>query len=132
MEQIATSLMFVGDQSGRTEEAIGLYVSLFDDSRIVDVVRYEEGEGMTGVKQASFELLGRRFTAMDGGDAHAFTFTPATSLVVEFDDEERLGHVYSSLGEGGEELMPLGDYGFARKYGWINDRYGVSWQFVLR
>ena len=124
--------MFVGDKSGKAEEAMNLYVSLFDDSAVVDVVRYGEGEGVTGVKQASFDLLGRRFNAMDGGDAHAFTFTPATSLVVEFDDEAKLDSAYSSLVEGGEELMPLGDYGFARKFGWINDRYGVSWQFVLR
>ena len=131
MERVSTSLMFVGDKSGQAEEAMEWYVSLFEDSRIVHVDRFGPDEGTTGVKRAAFELLGQPFTAQDGGEGHPFTFTPAISLTVEFDDEAKLDAAFAALADGGQALMPLGNYPFSRKFGWVNDRYGVSWQLNL-
>lgn len=87
MQKIATCLMFAGDQHGRAEKAMTLYTSVFEDSQVLSVDRYgsgeEEAEGT--VRAARFVLAGREFLAMDSGRPHPFGFTPAMSLVVEFE-----------------------------------------------
>ncbi len=126
---IHTFLMF----EGRAEEAVNLYVSLFPNSHIVDVQRHgEEGPGKPGISTLyRFELNGVEYRALDSATHHAFTFTPAMSLFVDLDDEVQLDRVYARLAEGGAVLMPIGAYGFSRKFGWVNDRFGVSWQLNL-
>lgn len=124
--------MFVGDQTGKAEDAGNLYVELFENSKVVGIEHWGPDEAGDGVKQARFELAGRPFTAMDGGDMHDFSFTPAVSLTVEFDDEQRLEKAFERLSDGGAVLMPLGDYPFSPKFAWINDGFGVSWQLMLR
>jgi len=128
-----THLMFVGDQHGRAEEAMNLYVSLFEDARILGVERYgpgeEEREGT--LKRATFSLAGREFGASDSGREHRFTFTPSMSMFVECESPAELERVFAILSESGEVLMPLDDYGFGRRFGWTNDRFGVSWQLNL-
>jgi predicted 3-demethylubiquinone-9 3-methyltransferase (glyoxalase superfamily) len=59
---------------------------------------------------------------------HGFTFTPSNSTFVEFDSVAELERVFGLLSEGGQVLMPLGNYGFSERFGWVNDRFGVSWQ----
>jgi predicted 3-demethylubiquinone-9 3-methyltransferase (glyoxalase superfamily) len=59
---------------------------------------------------------------------HSFTFTPAVSLFVRCDSEEEVSRLCSALAEGGNVLMPVGNYGFSRRFAWVNDRFGVSWQ----
>jgi predicted 3-demethylubiquinone-9 3-methyltransferase (glyoxalase superfamily) len=127
--KLYTFLMF----EGRCEEALNLYVSLFPGAEIVSLVRYGEGgPGKPGrVQQAIFTLEGREFRAFDSPVAHAFTFTPAVSIFVDCESEGELDTLYGALLEGGEALMGLGDYGFSRKFGWVNDRFGVSWQLNL-
>ena len=61
----------------------------------------------------------------------AFTFTPAISLFVECEDEAELDTAFARLSDGGAALMPPGDYGFSRKFAWLADRFGVSWQLNL-
>lgn len=127
--KLYTFLMF----EGRCEEALNLYVSLFPGAEIVSLVRYgENGPGKPGrVQQAIFTLEGREFRAFDSPVAHAFTFTPAVSIFVDCESEGELDVLYAALLDGGEALMGLGDYGFSRKFGWVNDRFGVSWQLNL-
>jgi predicted 3-demethylubiquinone-9 3-methyltransferase (glyoxalase superfamily) len=131
MTRVATSLMFVGEQAGKAEEAINLYVSAFDGSRVIAIEHWGADEEDTGVKQARFELAGREFAAMDSGGPHNFTFTPAVSLSVECDSEDQLDRAWAVLSDGGTVLMELGPYPFSPKFGWLNDRYGVSWQLML-
>jgi predicted 3-demethylubiquinone-9 3-methyltransferase (glyoxalase superfamily) len=131
MQRIATCLMFVGDQCGRAEEAMDLYVSLFDDSRVLDVERFGAGEQESGVKHARFVLAGREHIAMDSGGAHPFTFTPAMSLFVDCDSERRLEEAFTELSDRGTVLMALQAYPFSAKFGWLADRFGVSWQLNL-
>lgn len=133
MKQITTFLMFVGDKHGKAEEAINFYVGLFPHSRLDAIERYKAGEpGTEGtVKVASFTLNGQGFKAIDSGAPHQFTFTPAISLYFECDSLEELTHLYKALSTDGRELMPLADYGFSRQFGWVNDRFGVSWQLNL-
>lgn len=127
--QVFPFLMF----QGRAEEAMRFYVSLFDDARIDDVVRYgPEGPGREGsVVHATFTLAGRRFMCIDSYVEHAFTFTPAVSLYVTCAGEEEVDRRFGMLAEGGEVLMPLGEYPFSRRFGWVQDRFGVSWQLAL-
>jgi predicted 3-demethylubiquinone-9 3-methyltransferase (glyoxalase superfamily) len=125
--------MFVGDQYGKAEEAMNLYVSLFENSRILEVERYgaDEAEREGAVKQARFSLAGQDFIAMDSGWQHDFTFTPAISIFVDCDRETELDEVYTGLSDGGMVLMPLQEYPFSGKFAWVQDRYGVSWQLNL-
>jgi predicted 3-demethylubiquinone-9 3-methyltransferase (glyoxalase superfamily) len=131
VQRVATSLMFVGDQYGKAEEAMDLYVSLFDDAAVTDVVRFGADDAESGLKRATFRLAGRELIAMDSGHAHPFSFTPAVSLMVECDDEQELDRLYDGLSEGATVLMPLQAYPFSSRFAWINDRYGVSWQLSL-
>ena len=133
MKSIKTALMFVGDQAGRAEDAIKLYTSLFANSKIIDIQRYEAGENEPegSVKIARFSVNGTELMAMDSHLDHKFSFTPGISLYVECDSESEIEKVFRGLVEEGTELMPLNNYGFSQKFGWINDRYGVSWQLNL-
>jgi predicted 3-demethylubiquinone-9 3-methyltransferase (glyoxalase superfamily) len=132
MQKVTTSLMFVGEQHGKAEEAINLYTSLVKDSKILQITRYGAGEqGIEGtVKAATFTLKGQEFQAMDSHLGHAFTFTPAMSLVVQCETEQEIDQLFSKL-SGGGILMPLDNYGFSKKFAWVADKYGVSWQLNL-
>jgi predicted 3-demethylubiquinone-9 3-methyltransferase (glyoxalase superfamily) len=125
--------MFVGEQHGRAREAVDFYVSIFSDGRLDSMETYgpddEEAEGT--VKLSKFSLAGRDFMAMDSGREHHFTFTPAMSLFVDCDRRDELDALHSKLLEGGLELMPLAEYPFSPRFGWVQDRFGVSWQLNL-
>ncbi|MER6433488.1 VOC family protein [Streptomyces sp900105245] len=128
-QKITTFLMFEGD----AENAMTFYSTLFDDAEIVSIQRYgADGPGKEGsVQHATFSLAGEQFMCIDSPAKHAFGFTPAIPLFVQCADEAEIDRLYTALAEQGTELMPLGDYGFSPKFGWINDRYGVSWQLNL-
>jgi len=128
-QKITTFLMF----EGRAEEAITYYTSLFDDAEVIGITRYgadEPGEEGT-VQRATFALAGQRFMCIDSYVKHDFSFTPAVSLYVRCENEAELDRLYAALADQGTELMPLGSYGFSAKFGWVNDRFGVSWQLDL-
>jgi predicted 3-demethylubiquinone-9 3-methyltransferase (glyoxalase superfamily) len=117
-------------QGGKAEEAMKFYTSLIEDSDITSIVRYganEAGEEGT-VMQATFTLKGQEFMCIDSHVNHAFSFTPSFSIYVACNTEEEIDKLYGILIEGGQALMPLGNYGFSKKFGWLNDRFGVSWQ----
>lgn len=108
-----------------------LYVSLVPDSSVVAVERYgAEGPGIEGsIKVATFSLGGLRIMCSDSPVHHAFT--PSNSLFVTCASDDELERLAAGLGEGGQFLMPLDNYGFSRRFGWLNDRFGVSWQLNL-
>ena len=82
-----------------------------------------------------FELDGQEFTALNGGPI--FRFNPSISFIVNFDPSrdqqarENIDRVWEKLSEGGEALMPLQEYPFSKRFGWVQDKYGVSWQLIL-
>lgn len=130
MSRIIPFLMF---QGGKAEEAMNFYTSLMKDSQITNIIRYganEAGEEGT-VMKASFSLKGQEFMCIDSNIKHQFSFTPSFSIYVTCDNEEEIDNLYQKLLDGGQALMPIGDYGFSKKFGWINDRFGVSWQLDL-
>jgi predicted 3-demethylubiquinone-9 3-methyltransferase (glyoxalase superfamily) len=128
--EITTFLMF----SGQAEEAMNFYVALFEKSEIVRMMRYGPNEmGQEGsVFHAVFSLNGQAFMCIDSPVKHDFTFTPAISLYVTCPDEAMIAHYYEGLVKGGQILMPLDTYPFSKKFAWIQDKFGVSWQLTLR
>lgn len=130
MEKVTPFLMF---QEGNAEEAMNFYTSLIEDSEITNIVRYgANGPGEEGtVMHATFTLKGQEFMCIDSNIKHQFTFTPSFSIYLTCSTEEEIDTIYQKLKEGGGELMPLGNYGFSQKFGWLNDRFGVSWQLNL-
>lgn len=125
-QKITTFLMF----DGNAEEAMTLYTSLFDQSEIINISRYGANEpGKEGtVMHATFTLNGQEFMCIDSSVKHEFTFTPSMSLYVNCDTEAEIDEVFNKLAQEGEVLMPLAVYPFSKKFGWLNDMYGVSWQ----
>jgi predicted 3-demethylubiquinone-9 3-methyltransferase (glyoxalase superfamily) len=130
MEKVTPFLLF---QDGNAEEAMNFYTSIIEDSQITSISKYGANEaGPEGtVMQATFSLKGQEFMCIDSNIKHEFTFTPSFSIYLTCNTEEELENLYEKLGEGGQALMPLNDYGFSKKFGWVNDRFGVSWQLNL-
>ena len=128
--QMQTMLMF----TGQAEEAIGFYVDLFDDSGIESVEYYgDDNPPMSGqVVHARVRIAGQLVLAMDSPPVHDFTFTPSTSFFVSCDSGSEVDRLFGALSEGGSVLMGLDSYPFAKRYAWVNDRFGVSWQLVYR
>ena len=126
---ITPFLMF----EGAAEAAMTFYLSLFAGSSVRSITRYgAEGPGKPGsVMTATFLLNGQAIMCIDSPVKHAFTFTPAFSLFVECADAEEVNRLFAALSEGGTVLMGLDAYPFARRFGWVNDRFGVSWQLRL-
>ncbi|MDU5144450.1 MAG: VOC family protein [Paenibacillus dendritiformis] len=129
MQKITTFLMF----EGQAEEAMNFYTSLFSDGEIVSLVRQDgSGGGQEGkVLHAVFALNGQTFMCIDSSLKHEFTFTPSMSLFVNCESEEEIDELYAKLSEGGQELMKLAPSPFSKKFGWVNDKFGVSWQLNL-
>jgi predicted 3-demethylubiquinone-9 3-methyltransferase (glyoxalase superfamily) len=132
MQKITPSLWF--DKSA--EEAMNFYTSIFSKAKIISIKRYPEEapapvmEGMEGhVLTGIFEIEGYRFMALDGGPL--FTFNPSVSFFVNCKTKEEINGLWKALSKGGETLMPLDQYPFSEWYGWVQDKYGVSWQLML-
>jgi predicted 3-demethylubiquinone-9 3-methyltransferase (glyoxalase superfamily) len=130
MNKTTTFLMF---QENNAEEAINFYISLFDDSRINSITKYDSnGPGKEGsVVRADFTLAGQGYIATDSPIRHKFDFTPAVSIYVNCESSEELEKLWSELSKDGVVHMPLDNYGFSQKFGWTDDRFGVSWQLNL-
>lgn len=119
----------------QAEEAAQFYTALFPNSRIGGMLRYsDEGQEITGrppgsVMTVDFQLAGYRFTGLNGGPQ--FTFTPAISFFVVCETEPEIDALWASLAEGGSTLMALDKYDWSEKYGWLQDKYGLTWQLSL-
>lgn len=123
MHKIAPHLWF----DREALEAAEFYSSTFPDSRVTNVsTLHDTPSGDADV--VSFELFGQPFMAISAGPL--FRFTPAVSFLVRCRKEEEVDELWGRLSEGGTALMPLGSYPFSERYGWTEDRYGLSWQVM--
>lgn len=119
---------------GQAEEAVELYTSLFPDGRVRGLSRYadagQEVHGRTpgSVMTVDFELAGYRMMALNGGPG--FRFTPAISFFVTVEEKDEVDRLWSALSEGGTALMPLDAYDWSPRYGWVQDRFGLTWQIA--
>lgn len=134
MQKTTTYITFANDKAGMAEEAINFYVSLFKNSKITSILHYKAGdyggdEGM--VKFAKFTLDGREYFASENNEKHEWGASPAVSILVQCESEEEIDELYKKLSDGGDAMLPLDNYGFSKKYGWLNDKFGVSWQLNL-
>jgi predicted 3-demethylubiquinone-9 3-methyltransferase (glyoxalase superfamily) len=116
---------------GTAEAAMTTYASLFRDGEILDQTRL--GDQRPGADASllmgTVRLAGRELMFMVGEAPHAIT--PAVSLVVACQDADEVTRLWDALADGGEVLMPLDTYPFSEKYGWLTDRFGVSWQLMV-
>jgi predicted 3-demethylubiquinone-9 3-methyltransferase (glyoxalase superfamily) len=105
---------------GKAEEAMNFYVSVFKNSKVGGVTRYgDAGPGPKGsAMTVEFELEGQRFVGLNGGPQ--YKFTPAISFTVDCKSQAEVDHFWSKLSEGGR----------TDRCGWLQDRYGLSWQIV--
>ncbi|MEM7038521.1 MAG: VOC family protein [Bacteroidota bacterium] len=124
---------FLTFQEGDAEEAMNFYIGLFDNSKIVEVKRWgKEVPGKEGtIMVATFSLNGMDVMCSDSPMKHEWNFTPGVSLYVECESNEELEKLFNALSEKGKVLMPLNNYGFSEKFGFVEDRFGVSWQLNL-
>ncbi len=115
-------------------EAAGFYCSVFPDSRITGLTTLHNTPS-GDCEVVSFTLWGCSFMAISAGPV--FQFNPSVSFMVNFDPSRnedaktRIAEVWGKLSEGGKVLMPLEKYPFSERYGWIQDKYGLSWQLIL-
>ena len=124
---IRTHLTF----DGTAEAAMNFYVDLFPGSEVIKVFHYDEGESKGKIQHAFFTLGGREFICIDSPIKHDWGFTPAVSIFVDCESEEELERLYAALAADGQILMPLDNWGFSQRFGWVSDRFGVSWQLNL-
>jgi predicted 3-demethylubiquinone-9 3-methyltransferase (glyoxalase superfamily) len=130
MRSVATMLMF----TGRAQEALEFYRSVFPSFELLQMDRWRpEGSGPDGiVKRADFRIAGHELMCFDSHIAHEFTFTPSLSLFIECESEEEQQRLYDRLSANGTVLMAMDNYGFSRRFAWVSDRFGVSWQLNLQ
>lgn len=131
------------------EAAMKFYVDVFNkypgkisDSRTISIQRYEKGMETPGIEQmvgkvltGIFELKGYRFIALDGGPI--FKFNPSVSFILNFDPSQdknassNIDNFWKEISKGGKVLMEFQKYPFSEKYGWCEDKFGLSWQLML-
>lgn len=124
MQKIVTHLWF----DTQALEAAQLYVSLFEDSKILSTnILYDTPSG--DAQTVTFQLAGCKYAAISAGPY--FNFNPSISLMVSCETKEEVNRLYQTLIQGGSELMPLDTYDFSPWYAWISDKYGLNWQLML-
>ena len=122
-QKITPTLMFVGDQCGKAEEAIQFYTTLFKHSSVGHILRYGEDaapDKANTIQHVDFVLENQTFAAMDSAYEHGFTFNEAISLIVKCDTQAEIDYYWDKLSAVPE----------AEQCGWLKDRYGFSWQIV--
>lgn len=121
------------------EEAVDFYLSVFEDSKINAVLHYPKttDEGLADFQKdfagkvltIDFEISGFRFTAINADTT--FKPNPSISFFYTCNSEKDCDTLWEKLGDGGKSLMELGEYPFSTYYGWVQDKYGFSWQLML-
>lgn len=138
MQTITPNLWFAGDAA----EGAELYASTFPNARVVSTSYYPD-EGLPDFQRefagkpltVSVEIDGFRIQLINAGAS--YRPNPSLSFMVNFDPSsdpdarERIDDVWAKLADGGRVLMPLGEYPFSVRYGWVEDRFGVNWQLIL-
>jgi predicted 3-demethylubiquinone-9 3-methyltransferase (glyoxalase superfamily) len=117
-QKIIPAFMFVQQQFGKAEEAIQFYTSIFRDSAIATIHKYDQGELAGKIMHSRFTLAGQTYMAMDGPGAHDFNFNEAIAIVVNCETQEEIDYYWGKLTTGGQESS----------CGWLKDKFGVSWE----
>lgn len=129
MQQFTTPFLWF---ESNAEEAANFYTGIFKNSKIVSTFRspVDTPSGKAGtVLTVNFVLSGQNFAALNGGAM--FKPNPSISFYTTFENEDELQDAWHKFSEGGKILMPLDKYDWSEKYGWVQDKFGVSWQLTL-
>lgn len=124
MEKIVPHFWF----DTEAKEAVDFYMSLFEDSEMLVVQELEDTPSGENTVAYEFNLAGHHFAALNGGPL--FKINPSISMTVLGDTKEEIQTLWDQLIDGGKELMPLQKYDFSEFYGWVEDRYGLTWQLI--
>src|SRR6266700_133774 len=122
-QKITPTLMFVGEQCGKAEEAINFYASIFHNAKVGHILRYgkdAEPNKAGTIKHAGVTLEGESFAVMDSARAHNFTFNEAISFIVHCNTQEEIDYFWSKLSADRK----------AEQCGWLKAKFGLSWQIV--
>ena len=137
MQKIIPCLWF----DKQAEEVAKFYITIFNNSKIGRIARHDEsssrvaGQPDGSILTIEFEIDGYNFLGLNGGPH--FKINPSISFFLNFDPSndnnarENLDMVWNKLSDGGTAFMPLNKYPFSERYGWLQDKYGVSWQLIL-
>lgn len=115
-----TFLMF----QGQCGAALDFYAAILPDTRILSLDRKPDGT----VAMARLSIAGLEVMANDSPPVHDFDFTPSISIFLGVEDTDQVDALAVAMALEGKVLMPAGEYGFSRRFAWIQDRFGVSWQ----
>jgi len=119
-DNFVPTFLFCGEHQGQAEQAINFYTSLFKNSSITGILKYESGATKGQIMHAQFNLNGKVFMAMDSGVPQPFTFTEGISNVIECDTQKEIDYFWNAFTQEGEESM----------CGWCKDQFGVWWQVI--
>jgi predicted 3-demethylubiquinone-9 3-methyltransferase (glyoxalase superfamily) len=128
MQKISPCIWYAGNAL----EAAELYGSAFENSRVEHIARYLENDASPSDMPAGaplnvrYTLCGQEFNAINDGPF--FKPNPAVSFFVDCESEAQMDALWAILSEGGSVMMEVGEYTFSKKFGWLADNYGVSWQ----
>lgn len=123
MQKITPHLWF----DKEAKEAAKLYTTLFPDSKITNVTTlHNTPSGDADI--VSFELSGQPFMAISAGPY--FKFNPSVSFHVKCKVKDEVDKLWKKLSQGGKVLMEIGEYPWSERYGWLQDKYGLSWQLI--
>lgn len=109
---------------GRCEAALTFYAATLPETRILSLDKKPDG----GVAMARLSVAGLEIMANDSPPVHDFDFTPSTSTFLGVDDADQVDALAEALAVDGKTMMAAADYGFSRRFAWVQDRFGVSWQ----
>ncbi|MGA8264933.1 MAG: VOC family protein [Ignavibacteriaceae bacterium] len=131
MQKITSCLWF----DNQTEQAVNFYKSVFDNIKIGRTSKYDKASAQTSgqpegsVLTTEFEIEGYKFLGLNGGPI--FKLNPSVSFFVNCKTIEEIEQLWKKLSDGGKVLMALDKYPFSEKYGWLEDKFGVSWQLII-
>lgn len=135
MQKITPNLWF----NGNAKEAVDFYASAFPETKVVSTSHYPKSkeEGLADfqlnlagqILTIDFEIMGFRFVAINAGAE--FTPNPSISFFITLDSKKEIDELWGGLVHGGKELMPLSKYPWSEYYGWVQDKYNISWQVIL-
>ncbi|MFS7404354.1 VOC family protein [Carnobacterium maltaromaticum] len=127
-KKISTFLTF----SGNAEKAMNLYVSLFEDAKVLSLTHFGEGDrGVVGqVMNGEFEINGQSFMVMDMEKQYAPELNWGVSIFVRCQDEAEFDRLFTTFSEGGSVMMGPEAVNHLRKVAWVTDSFGITWQLI--
>ena len=129
MQKIKPNLWF----DSEADSAVDFYLSVFGGEKLETCYFTEAGFEQHGrpagsIMTVDFQIRNYRIAALNGGPV--FKLNPSLSFMVNFSEEKEVDETYRQLAEGGLDLMPLDRYDFSKRYAWVQDRFGMTWQLI--